>query len=413
MSAPTLRVEVGFQQTAGFATPFQLDNATYGLLDTGTLGGIQMVDVTSMAQAVTITRGRNRQTESFNAGTASVAFYDPDRDLDPLNTASPYYPYVTPRQPIAIYANDVPIYTGLITDWNIDYDIAPAGTVTNAVCADNFTVLANMVMNAWTPSQQSTGARIEAVLERPEIEYQGPYYIDTGLSTVGAYAVSAGTNVLQYLQTVNASELGFLFIDATGALRFRSRYPIAQGDIQPEVITFTFDDDGTGIPYQSLVNQYGDELLHNFVQLQSPAGSPVTAENSESAALYQLQQFSKLDLLNSSTDELQDMADWLVGQYANPVLRFTSIETQLAALDEDDQTAVLRAELSEVVNVGKSFATGSPSTVSQTVVVTGISHTITPGDHRIRFTFENVDQRPFFILDSATNGVLDSNLIAF
>lgn len=412
MSAPTLRVEVGFQQTAGFATPFQLDNATYGLLDTGTLGGIQMVDVTSMAQAVTITRGRNRQTESFNAGTASVRFYDPDRDLDPLNESSPYYPYVTPRQPIAIYANDIPIYTGLITDWNIDYDIAPAGTVTNAVCADNFTVLANMVMNAWTPSQQSTGERIEAVLTRPEIEYQGPYYIDTGLSTVGAYAVTAGTNVLQYLQTVNASELGYLFIDATGALRFRDRYPAAQPGIGTDA-TFDFTDDGSDTPYQSLTNQFGDELLFNFVQLQSPAGSPVTAEDAESAALYQLQQFSKLDLLNSSTDELQNMADYLVGQYGTPVLRFTSVETQLAALDTAKQNTVLGTEITSLVCVDKSFSTGTPSTVTQELVVTGISHNITPGDHRIRFTFENVDQRPFFILDSATNGVLDSNLIAF
>ena len=413
MSAPTLRVEVGFQQTAGFATPFQLDNATYGLLDTGTLGGIEMVDVTSMAQAVTITRGRNRQTESFNAGTASVRFYDPARDLDPLNTASPYYPYVTPRQPIAIYANDIPIYTGLITDWNIDYDIAPAGTVTSATCADNFTVLANMVMDAWTPSQQSTGERIEAVLQRPEIDYQGPYYIDTGLSTVGAYAINAGTNVLQYLQTVNASELGFLFIDATGAIRFRDRYAPAQGGIDPEAVTFDFTDDGSDTPYQSLTNQYGDELLYNFAQLQSPAGSPVTSEDTESAALYQLQQFSKLDLLNSSTDELQNMADYIVGQYANPVLRFTGVETQLAALDSAKQDAVLGTEITALVCVDKSFATGSPSTVSQTLIVTGISHTITPGDHRIRFTFENVDQRPFFVLDSATRGVLDQNLIAF
>jgi len=99
MSVPTIQVLVGFEQTTGFATPFQLDSATYGLLGTSTLGGIQMVDVTEMVQSISITRGRNRNTEAFNAGTAQVTFHDPDRQLDPLNASSPYYPYVEPRQP--------------------------------------------------------------------------------------------------------------------------------------------------------------------------------------------------------------------------------------------------------------------------------------------------------------------------
>ena len=93
MSAPTLQVLVGFQTTVNFGTPFQLDNATYGLLDTGTLGGYQMVDLTSMVQSVSLTRGRNREMEQFNGGTAQMQIYDPTRLLDPLNTASIYYPF--------------------------------------------------------------------------------------------------------------------------------------------------------------------------------------------------------------------------------------------------------------------------------------------------------------------------------
>ena len=413
MSAPVIRVEVGFQQTAGFATPFQLDNATYGLLDTGTLGGVEMVDLTAKVQAVQVTRGRNRQTEAFNAGTASVRFYDPERDLDPLNTASPYYPHVGPRQVIAIYDDDLPIYTGLIVDWNIDYAIAPNGTVTEAICADNFTVLANMVMSAWTPAQQSPGARIAAVLERPEIEYQGPYYLDDGYSTLGAFAVAEGTNVLAYLQTVMHSEMGFLFIDTTGAIRFRDRYPQTQAGLDPEAVGCTFKDDGTGIPYQSLVNQYGDELLFNFAQLQSPAGAPQSASDSDSIALYQAQQYSKLDLLNSTTAELANMADYVVGQYKDPVLRFTGLTVQLAGMDSADVAHVLGCDISSVASVTKTFGTGSPASVQQTVLVTGISHAITPGSHTVTLTFENTDQRPYLVLDSSIRGILDHNLVAF
>jgi len=413
MSIPVIRVEVGFQQTAGFATPFQLDNATFGLLDTGTLGGVEMVDLTAKVQAIQITRGRNRQTEAFIAGTATVRFYDPARDLDPLNTDSPYYPHVGPRQPLVVYADDTPIYTGLITDWNIDYGIAANGTTTDAVCADNFTILANMVMSEWTPSAQSSGERIAAVLERPEIEYQGPYYLDDGYSTLGAYQVAEGTNVLQYLQNVMHSELGFLFVDATGALRFRDRYPQAQGGLNPETVGCVFKDDGTGIPYQTLQNQFGDELLFNFAQLQSPAGAPQTASDADSMALYQAQTFSKLDLLNSTTAELANMAAYLVGQYKDPVLRFTGLSVQLAGLTDEQHAHLVGCEISSVASVTKSFGEGLPASVTQNVFVTGIAHTITPGSHVMAFTFENVDQRPYLVLNSSLRGILDTNLVAF
>ena len=69
MAAPTIQVLVGFQTTTGFGNPFQLDNATYGLLNTGTLGGLAYADLTSIVQSVNITRGRNRQLDQFNAGS--------------------------------------------------------------------------------------------------------------------------------------------------------------------------------------------------------------------------------------------------------------------------------------------------------------------------------------------------------
>ncbi len=206
MSLPTIQVLVGFQQTADFATPFQLDIDPYGKLDTGTLGGVQMIDVTSMVKSIGITRGRNRDTEQFNAGTASVVFYDPNRDLDPLNEDSPYYPFVGPRQPIEVYANGLPIYAGTITDWDLDYDFTTPGNRMTAQCADNFTVLANMTFAEWAPVEQLSGARITASLARPEIAYQGPRSLDAGQSTLGgtpgggsAYDVDQGTNVLSYL----------------------------------------------------------------------------------------------------------------------------------------------------------------------------------------------------------------------
>ena len=191
MTVPVMQVLVGFQSTTGFGTPFQLNDSFYGVLDTagrGTLGGVTMVDLTSIVESVNITRGRNRQLDQFNAGTATIAFNNQTEILNPTNTASPYYPFVLPRCPVQILANGIPIYTGLVTDWNLDYDISNKDMM-YASCADNFTVLANQALNAVTPSSQATGARINTILDLTEINYQGARSIDTGSSTLGAYAI--------------------------------------------------------------------------------------------------------------------------------------------------------------------------------------------------------------------------------
>jgi len=415
MSTPTIQVLVGFEQTTGFATPFQLNSATYGLLDTGTLGGVQMVDVTDMVQSISITRGRNRNTEAFNAGTAQVTFYDPDRQLDPLNASSPYYPYVEPRQPIEIYANGCSIYQGTITDWNLDYYYTENGNTLTAACSDAFTVLAQMTLNAWTPVEQTSGERIEAVLSLPEVSYQGGRNLDTGQSILGGtpggggvWDVAEGTNVLQYLQRIEVSEAGFLFMDRFGTLTFVERFRL----LNPAVM-IEFTDDGTGIPYSSLLNQFGDELLYNYIHMQSPAGAVQDSFDADSIARYQTLDYSKLDLLNSTTSEVLNLADRFLAVHKDPLLRFTGVSVQLAALDATQQETLLDADLTDVATVQKSFATGSPSSVTETLIVSGIAHEIRPGDHRIRFTFESIDTRAFFTLDSEFLGILDTNLLAF
>jgi hypothetical protein len=405
---PTIQVLVGFETTTGFGNPFQLDNATYGLLNTGTLGGLQYVDLTSMAQAVTITRGRNRELEQFNAGTAAIRFRDPTRILDPLNASSPYYPFLGPRNPLSVYADGTEIFCGLVSDWNLDYGTSAQENIVTASCSDAFTVLANQSMNEWTPSAQLSGARVSSVLARPEIIYQGAVSVDAGSSTLGAYVVPAGTNVLQYLQLATASEQGYLFMSGDGTLVFKGR----AASLNPTA-SIEFKDDGTGVKYQTLINSYGDELLYNYIQTQSPAGAVQTTSDATSVALYQAQQFSKLDLLNSTTAEVAALGNYLLGRYKTPQLRFTGVQIELAALDAPDQAAVLATDLTDIASVTKSFGSGSPAAVTQTLIITGIAHDIRPGSHVVRFTFESTDGSAYLTLDNDIFGTLDNNLLAF
>ena len=417
MSAPTIQVLVGFQTTTGFGQPFQLDDAFYGVLDTagrGTLGGLAYADLTNLVESVNITRGRSRQLDQFNAGTATVTFNNSTRVLDPLNTSSIYYPYVLPRCPIRILANGIPIYTGLITDWNLDYDIASNGDRMYASCSDAFTVLANTTLVAHTVTSELSSARINTVLDYTEVAYQGARNIGTGSSTLGASATSSGfniadgTNLLTYLQLVNTSEQGYLFISADGTLTFKGRSSV----LNP-VSGATFSYTGS-IPYQTLLNSYGDEILYNYIVTQSPAGVQQITSDATSIALYQSQSLNLTNLLNSTVAEVAGLGNYLLGKYKNPVLRFTNVSTQMAALSTANQNICFNLDLTSIATVVKNFTTGTPATESQTLIVSGVSHNITPGSHIISFQFESTDGNQYFTLGDAIFGTLSTtNLLSF
>jgi hypothetical protein len=410
MTVPTYQVLVGFQSTTGFGTPFQLNDAFYGVLDTagrGTLGGVTYVDLTSIVLSVNIRRGRNRQLDQFNAGTAQVVFNNSTRVLDPLNTSSPYYPYVLPRSPIIIYANGTPIYTGYVEDWNLDYSI-PNQDRMYARCVDAFGTLANQQLNAFTPSAESSSSRINTVLDRPEINYQGSRSIGTGTSTLGAYAVTQDTSCLGYLQQINTSEQGYLYTAADGSLTFKGRSSV----LNP-VAGASFTSDGTGIPYMSLVNQFGSELLYNYIVTQSPAGAAQTNSDSTSIALYQAQNYNLLNLLNSTTTEVNGLGAYLLGKYRNPVLRFTGVSCELAALTAAQWSTIFAIDLTSIVNVQKNYSTGTPTTETQTLITSGIEHRIVPGSHIVSYTFESTDGNQYLTLNDAIFGTLNNNLLSF
>jgi hypothetical protein len=305
-------------------------------------------------------------------------------------------------------ANGIPIYTGLVTDWNLDYDISNQDMM-YASCADQFTVLANQNLTAVTPSAEASGTRINTVLNYTEVNYQGARAIDTGSSTLGAYAIAQDTNVLNYLQQVNTSEQGYLFMSANGTLTFKGRSSV----LNP-VVGATFNTDGTGLPYQTLVNQYGDELLYNNISTQSPAGAIQNTTNAASIALYQSQTYQLLDLLNSTTTEVAGLGNYLLGKYQNPVLRFTGLSTQMAALSSANQNIVLGLDMTNICSVVKNFVTGTPSTETQTLIVSGVSHNITPGSHIISFVFESTDANQYFTLNDTIFGTLSTtNLLSF
>ena len=164
----------------------------------------------------------------------------------------------------------------------------------------------------------------------------------------------------------------------------------------------------------SLLNQFGSELLYNYIVTQSPAGAAQTSSDANSIALYQAQNYNLLNLLNSTTTEVAALGSYLLGKYRNPVLRFTGVSCELAALTSTQWSIIFAIELTSIVTVQKNYSTGTPTTETQTLITSGIEHRIVPGSHIVSYTFESTDGNQYFTLNDATFGTLSTtNLLSF
>jgi len=150
--------------------------------------------------------------------------------------------------------------------------------------------------------------------------------------------------------------------------------------------------------------------LYNRVIASSPAGS-VVVEDPDSILSYGVSTLSLPSLLNDDVSALRSIAGGYLSQYSEPQVRFTGLTVELAGLSQTDVDSVLDLDLLDQVRVKKSFAVGSPSSVTQNLMVSGITHQISADSHRITFSFEPTPFKNAFYLDNVTFGILDGSSV--
>lgn len=414
MPVPTLSVQIGldpnsfgnsyFVVGADTDTPTSqpravLDNTTF------TLGGTFFTEISSYVKQLTITRGRSRELDRYQTGTANISFKNQDRTFDPSNTASTLYPNIVPRREIRITSGGSAIFTGLVDDWDLAYDVSGQSDA-YAKCVDGFAVLSKQALTAFTATSQPSGSRIGTVLSRSEVAWpESSRAIDTGQQTLQADVVAQDTNVLQYLQLVEASEPGSFFISAAGSATFKDR------NTAMTVGTVTLADDGSGIPYVEATVRYGTELLYNRINLTRAGGSVQVASNAASQAQYGINTYEDQGLLIDTDANTLSLASYLLAQYQQAELRFDEITVELSALTAAQQAQVLARDLTNVVTV-KFTPNRTGSQISQYCEILGITHQISPASHRVTFKLGSTFGVAF-VLDSSTYGILDTSTLGF
>jgi hypothetical protein len=407
MSVPNTTVEIGFDLSSLGGPFFTLDDLVQGVLDNTefTLGGTLFYDISQFLLGVQVARGRSRELDRFNAGQLDVLLDNRARTFDPLYSSSPYVGQIIPHREIRVKSNNEEVFFGVIDDWNLDYTPTGDNTAT-AIASDGFTLLATQALSAHTATSQLTGARVNAVLDRSEVDWPETLRtVESGLTTLQNDVVDLGTNVLDYLQTVALSEPGFIFIGKDGYFNFQQRTQ----DISSTAVK-TFADDGTGISFNTLQVIYGSEQLYNRITITSPNLTPKTANDTDSQNQYGISTLEQNLLLNSDNDA-QDLADYLLSRYSEPEYRFEALEIELANLSTAQQNEVLSLELTDIVRV-KFTPNGIGSAIDKYAQITGIQHRTNSISHRVTIGLSTLDYANF-VLDDSIFGVLDSSQLGF
>jgi hypothetical protein len=300
-----------------------------------------------------------------------------------------------------VKSNGSAVFYGLIDDWNLNYN--PGGDNTAAaVASDGFTLLAQQTLAASTATPQLTGARIVAILDRPEVNWDSANRnIDTGTINLQGDVIDEGAGALTYLQIVEQTESGNLFISKSGSITFQDSLT---GPSSAGLVVLT--DDGTGIPFSNVAVVYGSELLYNRVVVTRLNGTPQTVEDTDSQNSYGISSLNLDGLLFNSDVDALALADALIGEYSEPEYRFDSITVQMSELTTIQQNSLLALELTDQVKI--MF---TPNNIGSQIVkygqITGIEHRVGIFVHELTFKFRTLEFAEF-VLDDAVFGLLDT-----
>jgi hypothetical protein len=410
-----LQIETGFIVNA-----FTLDNVTSGVLDNTFFvldGNTEYADVMADTTNIKVRRGRRDVGDQFSAGTMTFTIRDVDGIFNPFDDNSPYYdtpqskPGLAPMRKVQLIRYDQTdspeyLFSGYVVDYMYNFALGGLDTVT-VYCADQFYLLSQTYMNELNVTSETSGERIETVLDLPEVDFPAlQRNIATGTVNLGHdsnYTVPAGTNVLQYITQINeTAEFGRVFMSRNGTLTFQERIGTTLSASVAD-----FHDDGTEIKYDGLgISFEANEVINRSV-VTGLDGKSATATNAGSIAEYFIQTSSILNSLLHEQTAIDTAANYLLNPIPEP--RFTSVETKFLMLTDAQKDTLATVEIGDTIAIEKTFASGAGTTqLAQDLSVEGIEHYLDYSTgHRVLYSTSPTVIVYELILDNATYATLD------
>lgn len=386
MTLPVVNATINFSTGPQTAQAMILDT---GLLDTNILADAVsvIVDVSNQVDYITTKRGRQAEADQFQTGTLTMRIVDQNGDFNSQNVNSPYYSLLSPMRKVAITATyasvTYPVFSGFITSYTTTTPQNATDVVYTTITAvDAFRLAQNAQIStvAGTSAGQLSGARINNLLD--VIDWPASMRdIDAGLTTMQADPGTART-ALGAMQTVETSEYGAFYVDASGSFVFQDRTVTASSVSATPVV---FNDDGTGISYSNVFWVLNDVLVYNEANITRTGGSVQTATNQASIDKYFLHSYNQQNLLMETDAVALQYAQAYVASRAETSVR---VDAVLLDLYTDNYNLGIIAALSLDYFDPITITTTQPgsSTLTKTLQIFGVAMSISPNQWKVTFT---------------------------
>ena len=408
-----IAVSFDFSSGATFSLPFVIGDTKYGVLGTGTLGSssvpVPVIDLTPDVRQITITRGRNIQQDTYQAGTAVVRVLDPNSYFNPQNTSSPYYGYLVPLRKLRVSATTGTdqhfLFSGYTTEYRYTYPVNQETGYVDIYCADAFRLfnLSQVDTVADSGAGQSTGTRMGKILDQISFPTNMRTFA-TGDSNCQADPATSRT-ALGALKNVEFSEQGAFYIDGSGTAVFKDRSDVVSS-IAGTPIEFN---QTTGIPYRNLVYAFDDKLIQNQCTITRIGGSPQFAENAASATRYFPHSYSADNLVIDTDANALNIARTFVATRAETTIRIDQLLVDL--LDPAVPTnTMIGLEYFDVCKITNVQPDGS--TIVKTLQVQGLNWNITPNSMQVTVTtLEPITDG--FVIGSTERGIIGISAMTY
>ncbi len=415
----TVLIDLSQSTSIGSYTPDP--NAPFYLWDSGLWDdtesvwqeGIVWTDVTSDVRSFSCSAGFERQNDSFNSSTATIVLDNRSGDYSPDNVASPYrVGNVTTigmwRKVLVLGSYTMPngvewsfaIFSGYVQSWTEEFPDFGNDAQVSVGCVDVFAKIAAFdgFEQVPTGAGELSGARINRVLDNAGIT-DISRLIDLG--TVTMQATSLSSNALDELKLVADSEGGALWAGPYFDIHFDGQYALIEKE-RSNTPNLVFVGGPSGnlafneITYNTISTSYDGDLVANSAAYMRVGGTVQEAVSIQSRAVYGSRQVSRTDLICETDAQALTLARRTVALNQQAERRIESLSfrphgqptaaAEIAAWSDVIQYLTLRA-LATVV-----LTTPHGVTMTRSLFVQGISHTITPDDWVIGLTFSSATE---------------------
>lgn len=373
---PTITVEIGIASAASGGSVWDA-----ALWDTGAWGpDVAWTDISEWVRTIDTFRGRSRENDRYQTGTATVVLGNLDGRFTPANLSGPYVAggvsQIRPRVPVRISATWADqlyrIFYGRVEAWRDVHPQSGTDALTQLTAVDGLAELAAFD----GPEQPAQGAGELSGLRIQRILANAGWTLDTdvALGTATVQETTLAQNAFTESALTADSEGGALWAESDGSVVFEDRYALIE-NTRSNTSQAAF---GTHINFANPVVEYSSDTLRNIVALARVGGTQYETSDLESRALYGDRAWSRNDLICEDDDQIASLAEQLLVTWKAPEYRVVEITIHGAAAPAVNWPHVLGRRIRDRASVTAAVHV-SGVTIVRNVFIDGIAHTIRHG----------------------------------